>query len=58
MNDVSASDIDYLSSYPHQMGLIALLELVYRICGPENYHAFQVLNGWVPEPSYIWAAKS
>lgn len=45
MNDVSASDIDYLSSYPHQMGLIALLELVYRICGPENYHAFQVLNG-------------
>lgn len=40
------------------MGLIALLELVYRICGPENYHAFQVLNGWAPEPSYIWAAKS
>lgn len=44
INNVSASDIDYLSSYPHQMGLIALLELIYRISGPENYHAFQVLN--------------
>ena len=44
MNDVSASDIDYLTSYPHQIGLIALMEQIYRWFGWENYHAFQALN--------------
>lgn len=46
IDDVSAGDIDYLTSYPHQIGLIAFLEQIYRIFGGENYHAFQILNAF------------
>lgn len=41
---VSSGDVDYLMAYPHQMGMVALLELIYRILGEENYFAFQVIN--------------
>ena len=44
VGDLTAHDIDYISSYPHQLGLIAVQEVLYRIFGWENYHAFQVLN--------------
>ncbi len=44
INDISAHDIDYLTTYPHQLGLIALTEQIYRICGWENYRAFQAVN--------------
>lgn len=44
IDDISASDIAYLTSYPHQIGLIAFVEPLYRLCGWENYHAFQALN--------------
>lgn len=35
---------EYLHHYPFQLGMIALLEAVYRIFGAENYMAFQFLN--------------
>ena len=44
--ELTAYDIDYIASYPHQLGLIAIQEMVYRICGWENYHAFQLLNAF------------
>lgn len=34
----------YLNFYPFQLGLIAVLELIYRIFGIENYLAFQIIN--------------
>lgn len=34
----------YLQGFPFQLGMIALLELIYRLFGIENYIAFQVLN--------------
>lgn len=40
----SQRDLDYISAYPHQLGLIALVEQIYRISGFENYRAFQALN--------------
>ena len=35
---------EYLHHYPFQLGMIALLELLYRVFGVENYLAFQLLN--------------
>lgn len=34
----------YLGFYPFQLGMIAFLELVYRLFGAENYLAFQFIN--------------
>lgn len=34
----------YLSIYPFQLGMVAVLELVYTIFGAENYMAFQIIN--------------
>lgn len=34
----------YLHHYPFQLGMIAFLELVYRLFGVENYLAFQMIN--------------
>jgi hypothetical protein len=34
----------YLFLYPHQLGMTAVLELVYRVVGPNHYMAFQLLN--------------
>lgn len=34
----------YLEIYPQQLGLIALLELIFSIAGPNNYFAFEVLS--------------
>lgn len=34
----------YLHHYPFQIGLVAALELVYRVFGIENYIAFQLIN--------------
>ncbi len=39
-------ELSYIVSYPHQMGLIALMELIYRIAGWENWHILQVINGF------------
>ena len=44
IDDVSSGDIDYITTWPHQMGMIALLEFIYKIFGQEEYHAFQVVN--------------
>ena len=44
VDDISAHDISYISAYPHQMGLIAFMELIYRFFGWENYRAFQAVN--------------
>ena len=35
---------EYLYSYAFQIGMTALLEVIYRISGVENYLAFQFLN--------------
>ena len=35
---------EYLHHYPFQLGMIALLELLYRLFGVENYLSFQFLN--------------
>lgn len=35
---------EYLYSYAFQIGMTALLEVIYRIFGVENYLAFQILN--------------
>lgn len=42
--EISAHDIDYIASYPHQLGLIAVEQVLYTIFGWENYRAFQALN--------------
>ncbi|MBR4767346.1 MAG: hypothetical protein IK088_00025, partial [Lachnospiraceae bacterium] len=34
----------YLYSYSFQIGMTAFLELIYRICGAENFLVFQILN--------------
>lgn len=34
----------YCELYPRQLGLIALLELVFSIAGPNNYFAFEVIS--------------
>ena len=44
VNDISAYDIDYIETWPHQLGMIALAEQIYRVFGEENYRAFQALN--------------
>lgn len=44
VDDISAHDISYISAYPHQIGLIAFMELIYRFFGWENYRAFQAVN--------------
>uniref|UniRef100_UPI00405609CA hypothetical protein n=1 Tax=Acetatifactor sp. TaxID=1872090 RepID=UPI00405609CA len=33
----------YCSMYPHQLGLIALVELLFLVVGTYNYYAFQVI---------------
>lgn len=33
----------YCGMYPHQLGLIALMEVLFHIVGPLNYFAFQVI---------------
>lgn len=33
----------YCSMYPHQLGLIALTELLFLVAGPLNYFAYQVI---------------
>ncbi len=35
---------EYLYMYPFQLGITALLELVYRVFGIENFMAFQLIN--------------
>ena len=42
--ELTGNDIDYIASYPHQLGLIAIEEFLYRCFGWENYKAFQFLN--------------
>lgn len=37
-------DGGYFSVYPHQLPLVALMEGFFRIVGPFNYFAYQVLN--------------
>lgn len=44
INDISAHDIDYITSYTQQLGIISVLETLYRIAGWENYRMFQALN--------------
>ena len=34
----------YLAVYPHQLPLVALMEGFFRIVGPFNYFAYQILN--------------
>lgn len=34
----------YMYNYPFQIGMTALLEIIYRIFGIENYLVFQILN--------------
>lgn len=34
----------YCELYPQQLGLIALLELVFSVAGPNNYFAFEVIS--------------
>lgn len=46
IDDISAHDIDYITSYPHQLGLIAFVEQIYRLFGWENYRAFQAINAF------------
>lgn len=35
---------NYFGMYPHQLGLAAIMEILFKIVGPENYHAFQIIN--------------
>lgn len=35
---------EYLYNYSFQIGMVAILEIVYRIFGIENYLAFQIIN--------------
>lgn len=35
---------NYLYKYPYQLGIIALVELVYRVTGSTNYMSIEVLN--------------
>lgn len=35
---------EYLYNYSFQIGMTALLEALYRICGVENFLAFQIIN--------------
>lgn len=44
INDISAHDIDYITSYTQQLGIISILQTLYRIAGWENYRLFQALN--------------
>ena len=44
LREFDAYDIDYITAYPHQLGMIALAELLYRLFGAGNYRAFQALN--------------
>lgn len=44
INDVSAHDIDYITSYTQQLGIISILQTLYRIAGWENYRLFHTLN--------------
>lgn len=34
----------YFATYPYQLPLVALMEILFRITGPLNYHAYQTLN--------------
>lgn len=40
----SLSGDGYLAHYPHQLGMIALLELIYFLFGIDNFTALQFLN--------------
>lgn len=52
INDISAHDIDYITSYTQQLGIISVLETLYRIAGWENYRMFQALNAVAACP--VW----
>lgn len=43
-NYAAFAEGEYLHHYPFQLGMVALLELIYRIFGVENFIAFQFLN--------------
>lgn len=34
----------YMTVFPHQFGLLAVIQIVFALFGPENYQAFQYLN--------------
>ena len=34
----------YMQIYPNQLGMVAFLEMIYRIAGGENYQIFQYIN--------------
>lgn len=33
----------YLAMYPHQLGLVALMEVLFKVAGAYNFHAFEML---------------
>lgn len=39
-------ELDYIVSFPHQIGLIAMMEVIYRIVGWENWHILQIINAF------------
>lgn len=43
-NYETLSEGEYLFNYSFQIGMVALLEVIYRIFGIENYLVFQMLN--------------
>lgn len=43
---LGSHELSYIVSYPHQLGLIALMEIMYRIAGWENWHILQVINAF------------
>ena len=44
MKEIGAYHIDYMAAYTQQLGMISILEILYRIAGWENYHLFQLVN--------------
>lgn len=43
-NYVFLEQANYFGMYPHQLGLAAIMEILFSVTGPLNYHAFQVIN--------------
>lgn len=57
-NYVFLEKANYFGMYPHQLGLAAIMELLFTVTGPLNYRAFQIVNVLFAAGIVFWGFKT